>query len=234
MESINLVNNLGMLMQAWLKLPADLAEKFNIGARAGENHGKPWLVSCKFTPTDTNVAVDVEPARLITVGRDQVNHPNRPDTVKVDLQDFINGGHVRGSLELKILQIQTMGGAASPLPGQGVIAVTASDGHSPRPDAEQYSTAIHEFGHCIGMVVTPETTGLDRPAKQYSMQGSHCAEGMDAHQQEVYRDNRNDAGCVMFQAIVVNQPLLDFCNECKLAVKKLDLSRGFDRAYSQN
>lgn len=98
-------------------------------------------------------------------------------------------------------------------------------------DDRQLSSAIHEVGHAIGMVVDTKTQGIEHPC-MYFLSGHHCFRGVrgaPAPEDKDYHDPPyQDTGtCVMYGLIPEAAPNMAFCEHCQAALKKLDLSAGF-------
>lgn len=96
---------------------------------------------------------------------------------------------------------------------------------------KQLSSAIHEVGHAIGMVVDTAVQKIKHP-EWYFEGGNHCWHGVNgapastarAYHQIPYKDTGT---CVMYGLIPDHGPNMDFCAHCQAALRKLDMSAGY-------
>jgi hypothetical protein len=227
-----------MQAEVWSGYPADLqgvagAEPTYLGRDAD---GKEWLIDAQFTPTGQG-------PQALTLNEvdafedDTTRYPGRYGKLLIDLHRFDNGGRIQGQLDIKILQMVTIGGVnPKDVPGsqRGIVVMATRRLSNPDPRGvvgeiyskrTQFSATIHEIGHGIGMAPPATSTA-------YVSNGQHCHAGiapaggaadLGAH----YGGHIDSATCVMFQRLRPDDPLLSFCDECGDYLKALDLSAGF-------
>lgn len=108
------------------------------------------------------------------------------------------------------------------------IVVAARENYKAVAHNAQIATIIHEVGHALGMVPVDEV-GIVH-TNRYTLNGSHCASGAPnrpTDDQQFHSDKYANSGtCVMFGQIPP-VPNLNFCGECKAALRKIDLSSGW-------
>ncbi len=164
------------------------------------------------------------------------------DPSRVDLGDeaeFDDGGHRKVVVDLRDHGAGEVASFAFKLDYKGVagwtagstkekqryLAVATRSRWQARSAAAMKKTLLHELGHMVGMVPNGAGRMPDKPPNYYSGQGHlgpHCAKDM------TYGSDgwAGTPGCIMFGADEVggNARAGTFCADCKLALRKLDLS----------
>lgn len=198
------------------------------GDRATTGHD--WFESATLVShRDTgDVTVNLTAADLTPVAR--VGEPGAMVEVSFAIpDDFPAGVDATFTLNAVIVN-RTVMGQSMTAPYAGTTLQPARSMFVGIPANKQLSSAIHEFGHAIGMVVEAAQQGLGHP-RMYDHQGRHCWHGVAgpaAQVEDYHRPPLKDTGdCVMYGLIPDAGPNMDFCADCGAALRKLDLSAGF-------
>lgn len=146
------------------------------------------------------------------------------DSVSIDVSSLPAG---QGSIILVVYYVEKMLGGVSG--GGNFIGICTKAYWTDMPHDEQQKVIIHELGHSLKMVtdgdgILPQKTPYHYSGKGH--QGNHCHCGLPIKADySVDRNDVNLATCVMF-GIVNNAS--SYCKECAKAVRKLDMSAGFN------
>ena len=181
--------------------------------------GERWFVSCEFRPLgkDSGTPIAERHCTPLPSGADLCDHVE----IGADTINSLPAG--TGTIVLKVNWVDRMRGGLS-FGGTNLVYVCTRAWWDDISSADQNRIAIHEVGHRLGMVADGTCSAPDRVATHYTgkgHKGPHCHYGIPAL--DDYSDSSGD--CVMFGAVSGHS---DFCPECAPAVKKLDLSSGFE------
>lgn len=194
-------------------------------------NGHDWFVSATLTSHGVggDLTVPLTADDLTPVSR--VGVPGAMVEVSFAIPgDFPANRDVTFNLTALFVNTTKMGQSMT-APYAGITVQPSRTMFEPVPANKQLSSAIHEFGHAIGMVVNSATQGIEHP-RMYDNNGNHCWDGVaggpapnpGAYHQLPYKDTGT---CVMYGLIPDAAPNLAFCAHCAAALSKLDLSAGF-------
>jgi hypothetical protein len=213
----------------WRKcLWAGMGQPLYTGDRATTGH--EWFQAATLTSVRVtgNVTVNLAATDLTPIPR--VGEPDAMVEVEFTIPgNFPAHGDVIFDLTAVIVN-RTVMGQSMQAPYAGTTLQPARSMFVAIPANKQLSSAVHEFGHAIGMVADAATQGVGH-GQMYDHQGRHCWHGVagpaptpaDYHQIP-YKDTGT---CVMYGLIPDAAPNLAFCADCATVLKKLDLSAGF-------
>jgi hypothetical protein len=195
-------------------------------------NGHDWFVSATLTSHGVggDVTVNLTAADLTPV--DRVGVPGAKVEVRFTIPPtFPANRDVTFNLTALFVNTTKMGQSMT-APYAGITVQPSRSMFEPVPANKQLSSAVHEFGHAIGMVVDTATRGIEHTQMYDENNGRHCWTGVagapaptpGAYHQLPYKDTGT---CVMYGLIPDAAPNLAFCALCAAALKKLDLSAGF-------
>ncbi|MFD2365816.1 type VI secretion system Vgr family protein [Pseudoduganella sp. GCM10020061] len=194
--------------------------------------GEDWFISATFTAAGTGAHGSIPIARTaLTAVADDPREPMKCSIIVVNV-DQLPAAH--GSISIEVNIVEAMAGGLA-YPNSNLIAICTKAWWRPVSTAEQNRAMIHEFGHKMWLV--PDGTH-DRPDKSSTWyddakghRGPHCFYGLPSGQSRY--DSAVDAAsakCVMYGKITGHSA---FCPNCSEAVRKMDLSAGWDPIYEQ-
>ncbi len=177
--------------------------------------GESWFVSCTFTPDGGGTETAIPEARCTPATASGACYE-----VRVDVTGLAAG---TGTLRLTVNVVDRMRGGLS-FGGGNLICICTKGWWQTCSGDSQNLTAIHEFGHKIGMV--PDGTGQlpDAVPTRYEgcgHVGSHCHAGLPVQASYL---GATGARCAMFGE--TSGPS-SFCDDCAVAATKMDLSGGW-------
>jgi type VI secretion system secreted protein VgrG len=199
--------------------------------------GEDWFVECYFVEDKTGKRTQIAEDKCTPIQNPRC-YPGACDSVNIDVASLPS---VMGKITLIVNWVNYMRGGIS-FGGTNIVAICTKAFWRDITTQEQNQTLIHEVGHQIGMVPFTgrnyynqanqvirgivDKTNLDPLAFQYTgggHAGSHCHSGIALRAN--FNDGLSVAGtnCVMFGSTNGHS---DFCPECAMAVKKVDLSNG--------
>lgn len=183
--------------------------------------GEKWFVSAKFLKNGGTAGTDdvtITEANCTGVA-DAAYGADYLNKVKVTVTGL---AAATGTITLTVNWVNRMRGGLS-FGGGNLVCVCTKAWWRTESSASQNQVVVHEMGHKIGMVADGTGTGPDKTAKHYSGKGhigNHCHQGL-----AVKASYATDTGtCVMFGATHAKTA---FCDDCKPAVRKQDLSAGW-------
>lgn len=185
--------------------------------------GEDWFVECFFVKNGGNETTDKININKnkCTLVQNPGENPGHYDSVDVDVSGL---SPETGTITLKVNWVEYMrGGFSFPL-GINFIAVCTKAYWTQLTDDDQNKIIVHEVGHQLKMVPVGGGKLPDTPPNHYTLHGhngNHCHIGLPLR--HFVAGDESSAGCVMFGAVSSH---IDFCVDCALAVKKLDLSDG--------
>lgn len=227
------------LSTLWLgEPPGHESVAVNAGNRAhylGDGSPKRWLLWGGFNGQDLQLG------DVTGVEDDGVNTPGKCTKIDVNLGRFLATDV--GLLTVQVLTTRWVGGVSLKSEWQIAIASRPPFAAAGDPIDKQVAKVVHELGHLVGMVpryftaasgmtLAPGPSGVDGPSTWYSLDGSHCCQGIGATVQMAdYRDHKDRTACqrngcadipecVMF-GIITEPPLTTFCHHCAPRVRKL-------------
>jgi len=188
---------------------------------AGNDDTNSWFIACWFKRTGSVESVSIDAAQCTA---------KPPGKVEVDLSTIFSATDadntsITGELLLRVVHIERMRGGFADSNRSNIT--TACTRYEWSDYQEQNKVMVHEAGHQFKMVVdnAVDASLPDKPANHYTERGhngNHCHTGLSIKTTYVDGD-ATSAGCVMFGA-VGNK--IEFCSDCAVAVRKLDLSGG--------
>lgn len=180
--------------------------------------GEGWFVSASFVPDGGGAPRNIPEASCTALPEGASSCRQ----VRVDVTGLPAGA---GTIKLKVHVVDRMRGGLS-FPGGNLICVCTKAWWQNITEAEQNTTAIHEMGHKVSMVVDGTGKLPDKVETLYTGKGhvgNHCH--FDLPVQDTYA-GANGNQCVMFGAVSEDGPSA-FCEKCAPAVRKVDCSDGW-------
>jgi len=181
-----------------------------------------WFVSCQFIPEGGDVANAVDISEDHCLPKSSQRSTTYFDRVEVKVDDLVAA---KGTIRLKVHWVAMVVGGLT-FAGN-LICVCTRVRWGSLPSDLQNIVITHELGHQIGMASNAYERLPDQIATYYSSKkghyGQHCHHGIPAGQARY--DSVTDNGkhdCVMYGATKKSA----FCEHCRVAVQKVDLSRG--------
>jgi hypothetical protein len=145
--------------------------------------------------------------------------------------DELSGAVKKGKLYFRPIVVGTaISGLAREKVAPGAMLLAARYMFEPQKHDEQLAATIHEVGHGLYMVADPSDSGIDRHEGFYRSAGNHCHSGLSTRSNDDKYEKDQElakrrARCVMF-GIGLDPPRLSFCERCKAALRKIDISAG--------
>jgi type VI secretion system secreted protein VgrG len=193
----------------------------------GLEPGESWFVSARFIKAGGS-ATDV-----INIPREKCRpvpsssaSPQEAQVVQIDVSAL---PHATGTIELVVNIVDQMKGGIS-LFGGNLICVCTKAWWSAVDAKMQNEVVVHELGHKMGMAPDGRRKLPDKTDSWYDdakgHRGNHCFYGLSASQTRYDSDaDVNLSKCVMYGATNGHS---DFCVNCAPAVRKVDLSDGWE------
>jgi hypothetical protein len=184
--------------------------------------GEDWFIDCNFVPNGSTRKIPVAKVRCTLV-----QNPNYVrgycDSININTRGVPAS---RGIIKIKVNCINRMRAGLS-FKNTNIVTICTRAWWKNISANEQNDVIIHEIGHQIGMVANGTGILPDKTATFYDKAGhvgNHCHSGIPAGQTQYDSENdRKLSTCVMYGA---TNGHADFCPNCVIAVKKLDLSKG--------
>jgi len=188
--------------------------------------GEDWFVSCKFVYTDllhfSLPPVDIPKDKckiLLTIP------PGGYEKVSISVNHIPVG---EGNIKLIVNWVDRMR-AGMEFPGGNLICVCTRAWWQNENTKSQNQTMIHEMGHKVGMVASGAGKLPEKVATYYDdlkgHKGPHCYFGNPDYQARYdSATDRNRSRCVMYGE---TNGISSFCSNCKKALRKLDISKGW-------
>jgi len=185
-----------------------------------------WFVECYFVKNGGTVATD-----KVAILKDKctpVQTPGYPTGYFGNVNIDVSGLPSEiGTITLKINRVNRMRAGLS-FGGTNIVAICTKAWWQVITTQNQNEVIVHEVGHQFKMVVDGSGILPEKTANFYDSTkghvGSHCHTGIPAGQARY--DSQADLTlslCVMYGATNNHS---DFCSDCAIAVKKIDLSNG--------
>jgi len=185
--------------------------------------GQDWFVSCSFLPDGEGENIDITKTKCeaITVSS---SSPNNCKKVKINV-DHLN--EATGKITLTVNWVDRM--RAGIAFGGNLICVCTRSWWNDISEIEQNQIIIHEMGHKVGMVANGMRKLPDKVSSHYDNSkghvGNHCYfENADGQARYDSTTDRANSKCVMYGSVNGRSK---FCEKCKPALRKLDISDGW-------
>jgi hypothetical protein len=192
-----------------------------------------WYVSCVFVKQNGDPNKDaktIEESEITLIAPDS-KKPHEYTSVSIDVTKLKKA---KGNIHLKVNCVDWMAGGVS-VGGGHTIAVCTRGFWENVSDAMQNHILIHEMGHKVGMVADGVGKSPDKVDTYYDKNdapthiGGHCHFGIPDSNNPFDKDdkfpNYDNAKCVMFGA--TKKENIKFCENCRPAIRKVDISSGF-------
>ncbi|MBD8528854.1 MULTISPECIES: hypothetical protein [unclassified Massilia] len=186
-----------------------------------------WFVSARFIKTGGSKADVINiPREKCTPVPSSSASPQAAYVVQIDVSAL---PHPTGTIELVVNIVDRMRAGIS-FSGGNLICVCTKAWWSTVDAKMQNEVIVHELGHKIGMAADGSGKLPDKTGSWYDdakgHRGDHCFHGLSATQTRYDSDaDLNLSKCVMYGAA---NGLSDFCVNCAPAVRKVDLSDGWE------
>jgi type VI secretion system secreted protein VgrG len=193
----------------------------------GVEPGESWFVSARFIKaggSKTDV-INIPPEKCTPVPINSAS-PHVAQAVQIDVSTL---PPATGTVELIVNVVDRMRAGIS-FSGGNLICVCTKAWWSPVDAKMQNEVIVHELGHQMGMTADGEGKLPDKTASWYDNakghRGNHCFHGLSPTLARYDSDADGSLSkCVMYGA---TNGLSDFCINCAPAVRKVDLSDGWE------
>lgn len=187
--------------------------------------GEDWFVSCHFLKNGGNPSADkisIPKSKCTPIQKSR--YPTGYfDSVDIDVSSL--SPNETGTITLYVNWVKKMTGGIS-FGGTNIVAICTRAFWKKTPTLDQNIIAIHELGHKFNMACNGDNNKKlpDIIPNYYKQSGRHCHTGAAGTTNYHTNTINGNASCVMFG--MVKKTRTRFCDDCGIAIKKVDLKVG--------